>query len=110
MKRYEFVHTDAFDRLLEAVMRDDQLREIQDALCRDPEQGVVVRGTGGLRKMRWGLPGQGKSGGVRIIYLFLAEHERIHLILVYPKSKKENITDAEKVALRRLAAILKAEE
>ena len=110
MKRYEFVHTDAFDRSLSAVMRDDQLREIQDALCRDPEQGSVIRGTGGLRKMRWGLPGQGKSGGVRVIYLFLAERERIHLVLVYPKSKKENITDAEKVALRRLSAVLKAEE
>ena len=91
-------------------MADDQLRGIQDALCQDPEQGVLIRGTGGMRKMRWGLPGQGKSGGVRVIYLYLAEQERIHLVLMYPKNKKETLTDAEKAALQRRAMILKAEK
>lgn len=110
MRRYEFIHTDAFDRSVKAVIADEQLREIQDALCQDPEQGAVIRGTGGMRKMRWALPGRGKSGGVRVIYLYLAEQERIHLILVYPKNKKETLTDAVKSALRLRAAILKAEK
>ncbi len=109
MKRYEFVHTDAFDRSMKAVIVDEQLRAIQDALCQDPEQGAVIRGTGGMRKMRWALPGQGKSGGVRVIYLYLTEQERVHLVLVYPKNKKETLTDAEKAALRRRAMVLKAE-
>ena len=61
--------------------------------------------------MRWALPNsvKGKSGGIRIIYVDLAHKEHIHLLLCYPKSKTENLTDEQKQNLRKLIALLKGE-
>lgn len=108
---YLFIHSPAFDRSIAGVVSDDELWDVQAALCESPEdkRNPVISGTGGFRKMRWDQPGRGKSGGVRILYLFLPDRGRIHLILAYPKNRKEDITKAEKNALRRLAAELKAE-
>jgi hypothetical protein len=60
-------------------------------------------GTGGCRKARWGRGSQGKSGGVRAVSYYFVKGETVYMIDVYPKNEKENLTDAEKNQLRRLA-------
>ena len=54
--------------------------------------GNVIKGTGGLRKVRWKLGGSGKSGGVRVIYYWMTEEKQIYMLFVYQKSKQEDLT------------------
>jgi len=104
-----FIHSPSFDRSMNGVLTDDDLRDIQDAIRARPQSGAVIPGTSGVRKMRWGVRGSGKSDGVRVLYLVVPQHERIYMILVYSKGQKENITETERKQIRYLADALKAE-
>lgn len=73
----------------------------------DPERHPVVTGTGGFRKARWGRGGRGKRGGVRTIYYFAPSPDIVYMADVYAKNEKENLTDADKKVLKRLAEELK---
>lgn len=98
----EFIETPTFTRLLLALLTDDEYLDLQKALVANPGQGDVIRGGGGIRKLRYGLPGRGKSGGVRVIYYWIREDQQIFMLLIYPKSKKESLTDRETAMLREL--------
>lgn len=63
-----FIETSAFTRHLDELLPDESYALLQFALSENPESGVVIQGGGGIRKVRWRLPGRGKSGGVRVIY------------------------------------------
>jgi hypothetical protein len=63
----------------------------------------MIRGSGGIRKVRWGSRGKGKSGGVRIVYYWRRAAEQIHLLLIYGKGEKENLTAQD---LRRVKDLL----
>ena len=54
--------------------------------------GNVIKGTGGLGKVRWKRGGSGKSGGVRVIYYWMTEEKQIYMLFVYQKSKQEDLT------------------
>ena len=70
-------------------------------IARDPLVGVVVRDSGGIRKVRWSREGSGKSGGVRVIcFTRLAEGEVV-LLTLYAKSKTDNLTGAKLKEIRR---------
>ncbi len=60
-------------------------------LLQYPESGKVVRGSGGVRKVRWAMSGKGKSGGVRVIYYFKKQDNEIWLLTIYSKNEIENI-------------------
>jgi len=107
MKR-EFVMTEWFDASWEEQsLSDEHLRLLQDELLRNPSCGDVMRGTGGFRKMRFALPGRGKSGGFRIIYLDIPDYETLYLMLAYPKSVKDTLSPAECNELKQIAANIK---
>jgi hypothetical protein len=72
-----------------------------------PEDHPVIPGTGGFRKARWARAGRGKSGGLRVIYFFLARPGRMYMAAVYAKSRKENLSAADRHVLDRLAAQIK---
>jgi len=65
---YTFIETRLFTHLLGRYLSDDEYAELQLQLAADPERGAVVPGSGGVRKLRWGVQGRGKRGGVRVIY------------------------------------------
>ncbi len=67
-------------RIIEA-MPDDSYRELQNTLSAYPETGKIIQGSGGLRKVRWGISGQGKQGGVRIIYYWAVSTNQVFLCL-----------------------------
>ncbi len=77
-------------------LTDDDLRHLQEELLADPKVGAVMRGTGGVRKMRFAFEQRGKSGSVRVIYVDFEVYEKIFLITAYPKSEKDDLTDAER--------------
>lgn len=96
----EVIETPTFTRLLTSLLTDDEYAGLQRVLIKNPEQGDIIKGGGGIRKLRYPLPKRGKSGGVRVIYYWLRNDGQIYMLLVYPKSKKDDLTDRETTALR----------
>lgn len=81
-------------------MDDEDYGQFQQELANAPESGVIIEGTGGLRKIRVALAGRGKSGGARVIYYYFSSASQIVLLLAYPKNVQDNLTAAQKKALR----------
>lgn len=104
----EFIETTMFTRQIKQIATDDELKELQKELIESPDKGDLIQKTGGLRKIRMATGNQGKSGSARVIY-FLATAEVIYLVMAYPKSTKDSLTDAEKAELKKLTQRLKDE-
>ena len=98
-----FVETNLFTRLLREHLDDEEYRGLQIHLIEHPDAGAVIRGTGGVRKVRWRSGGKGKSGGVRVIYYWLNADEQIFLLTIYGKSEKEDLSSQD---LRKIARLL----
>ena len=96
----EFIETPTFTRMVTALLSDDEYGRLQNDLAEDPERGDLIEGGGGIRKLRYALQGRGKSGGVRVIYYWLKDNHLICMLVVYPKSKKDDLTDKETAILR----------
>ena len=86
-----FVETRLFTRLVQEYLSDDEYSGLQQALLADPELGAVIPGTGGVRKVRWGVSGRGKRGGIRVIYFLRTKQGQIWMLTLYPKNVAENI-------------------
>lgn len=88
---------------------DDELSQLQQILLADPKAGAVMTGTGGLRKIRFAFPGSGKSGSVRVCYIDIEGVLEIHLIDVFAKNEKENLSKAERNAIKIVVEQIKFE-
>ena len=77
-----------------------------DYLAAHPRTGDLIEATGGVRKLRWGRGGQGKSGGVRVIYYFHSEAMPLYLLTLFAKNERANISKAERNDLAGLVDIL----
>ena len=100
IQHMEFIETPTFTRLLASLLTDDEYSRLQKVLMENPEGGDIIKGGGGIRKLRFALPGRGKSGGVRVIYYWLRDDGQIYMLLIYPKSKKDDLTGRETALLR----------
>ena len=107
--RITFIETKIFSKRIAGLISDDEFAEFQAELVQSPEKGPVIEGTGGLRKVRWKLKGKGKSGGIRIMYLFLKMHGMIHLVFVFAKGESDNLTSKEKKELKIIVDAIKQE-
>jgi mRNA-degrading endonuclease RelE of RelBE toxin-antitoxin system len=72
----------------------------------NPESGDLIRGAGGLRKLRWAGSGRGKRGGLRVIYYWHVPGNIILFLLAYPKNEQKNLTPAQ---IKILKSILQTE-
>jgi mRNA-degrading endonuclease RelE of RelBE toxin-antitoxin system len=97
-----FAETRTFTRAVRRLLSDDDYRTLQLALALRPEQGPIIKGSGGLRKVRAGLAGRGKSGGVRIIYYWDKSQELFYMLFAYPKNVQEDPTREQLRILSRL--------
>ena len=100
MQGMVIIETPTFTRLVTELLSDDEYTGLQQVLVENPERGDVIKGGGGIRKLRYGLPGRGKSGGVRAIYYWIKDNQQIYMLVIYPKSKKDDLTDKETAVLR----------
>ena len=91
-----------FTRHVTRLLPDDVYRTLQLVLLLRPEQGPVIRGTGGLRKLRWSQPGTGKRGGLRLVYYWDKPEETIYLLFLYRKSDREDLSPQQLRILSRL--------
>ena len=88
---------------------DDLEREaFIEFIAQNPREGDLIPETGGVRKIRWIRPGSGKRGGARVIYFYHSGDRPLYLLMVYAKTRQENLTAEEKKIVRKLAAILKS--
>ena len=88
---YTFIESRLFTRLVQEYLPDQEYSELQRSLMGNPEAGDVVPGSGGIRKLRWGAPGRGKSGGYRVIYFVKRTSGVFWMLTIYPKNVKDNI-------------------
>ena len=97
-----FIETPVFTNLVTELLPDDEYRKLQLALVLRPEAGKIISGSGGLRKIRWKSGGSGKRGGLRVIYYWDVPVEAIYMLLIYKKSKQEDLTPNQLKILRNL--------
>ncbi len=86
-------------------MNDTQFKLLQLYLINYPDAGDVIRGSGGVRKLRWGLPGHGKRGGLRVIYYWMSKDEQILFLTVY---RKTETADLSQEAIREMRKLVKS--
>jgi hypothetical protein len=101
------VETPTFLRQAERIWTEEERSLLVDHVARNPESGVVIPDTGGVRKLRWGRQGTGKRGGARVIYFYYHPDAPLYLLLAYAKAQREDMTGDEKKAAAALTAALK---
>jgi len=87
-----FIETRLFTRIVGEYLSDAEYTALQKALSDDPDRGSVIRGSGGVRKLRWGQAGRGKRGGIRVIYYAKAKDGVIWMLTLYAKNEAESIS------------------
>jgi len=97
-----FIETPIFTEDVSNGLSSNEYRQMQVALMLRPEQGALIRGAGGLRKIRWRRAGMGKRGGLRVVYFWEAKSETFYMLTVYRKSEQEDLSPAQLRILRRL--------
>lgn len=97
----EIAETTIFTREITRILSDEGYKELQSFLVEHPKSGPVIKGSGGLRKIRWSLKNSGKSGGIRNIYYYHEEKSFILMIYVYEKSKTSDLTPKQIEMLRK---------
>ena len=100
MTHFEFIETSVFSTYLPDYLSDEEYTALQEHLCEMPEAGDLVRGSGGVRKIRWARAGSGKSGGVRICYYARTRRGQILMLVIYAKSTRDSLSGHVLKALR----------
>ena len=87
-------------------LTESEVLAIEAHLAANPQAGDVIRGTGGLRKVRFAGRGGGKSGGYRTVHYYAGDDVPVFLLGIYGKGRKANLTQAERNEAKRLTAVL----
>lgn len=99
--------TELFTKVAHDCMSKTELEAFKFFIACNPTAGDIIPGTGGVRKVRWGIGNRGKSGGARVIYYFMTPNYPIYLLTAYSKSKKASLTDSQKQDIKRIATAIK---
>jgi hypothetical protein len=83
---FAFVETKIFTRLVSDYLTDSEYARLQLFLLDNPGAGDLIRGSGGVRKLRWGVERRGKRGGLRIIYFLRTHQDEIWMLTLYAKN------------------------
>ena len=99
------IETPSFLRDTKKMLSEEERRDLITFLAYNPAAGEILRGTGGIRKIRWAREGEGKSGGFRVVYFFHSSDVPLFALSVFAKNEKANLTQAERNELKELTAI-----
>lgn len=97
------VETSVFTRHVQEILSDGEYLALQSFLAVHPTAGVVIPGSGGLRKLRWKYSGHGKRGGSRIIYYYHRPGPELLMLFIFRKNEAADLTPAQ---LRQLRAVV----
>ena len=103
---HTIVELPEYKKRVEKLLTDDENKLIISYLAEHPKAGVLMQGTGGVRKLRWAKGGTGKSGGVRVIYYYHNEEVPLFMLSLFGKNEKANLSKAECNTLSQLTKIL----
>lgn len=98
----EFVETSVFTRQIQDLLTDDEYRNFQLDLAANPAVGALIRGGGGIRKVRVAIENRGKSGGARVIYYWAMRRSLVLLLFAYPKNVAANLTPKQTAQLAKV--------
>lgn len=101
--------TRTYERAIRKLLSEEARKEMEASIVAAPDAAPIIRGTGGIRKMRWAGSGRGKRGGIRTIYFFHANPGAIYLLTAYTKADREDLSPADTKALSRMVAAIKNE-
>ncbi len=96
-----FFETSVFTHRVTTLLSDDEYAALQQVLVENPKAGDLIPGSGGLRKLRWGLEGRGKRGGARVIYYYVFSREQFYMLLIYGKNEQDDLSAEQLRALKR---------
>lgn len=105
--RITVVETKAFTTSAKGRMKPKEVDALIQLLAAEPECGDLIQGTGGLRKVRFGVGGKGKSGGVRIVYYYCNDTLPVFLLTVFAKNEKDNLSNSDRNALAKVARAIR---
>lgn len=100
--QFEFIESSVFSKMVYDYFSEDDYTAFQQFLLEQPDAGAVVKGSGGVRKVRWARPGSGKSGGVRVCYYTRTAAGQILLLVIYAKGVQSSIPGAVLKQLKEL--------
>lgn len=98
----EIIETLAFTRRVTTLLSDDEYKALQWFLRFQPDAGYIIQRAGGARKMRWRKKGQGKRGGLRVIYFHHEEKDTLWMLALYEKKEKEDLSESDKEIIKQL--------
>jgi hypothetical protein len=105
-KPVTLVEVAPFSKHVASVMTAQELEEFKYFIASNPDEGSVIRGTNGVRKVRWAVEGKGKSGGARLIYYYHHDDMPLFLITAYKKSARVSLTQKQRNAMAKLVQTL----
>ncbi len=105
-----FVESTIFEKFRPDYLSEDEFRVLQKLLLENPKSGSVIQGTGGLRKIRFGIKGKGKRSGIRVIYYFFNKKNSFYLLTLYAKNEVVDLTNKQKKILKHLLEVWKNEQ
>ncbi len=106
MKSVELIETSTFTRQINALLSDDEYQAFQSRIAANPELGALIKGGGGIRKVRVAVGSKGKSGGARVIYYWAVKQDLILLLYAYAKNATSDLTQKQ---ISELAKTVKKE-
>jgi hypothetical protein len=100
------VELPGFIKKSDKILSDGERNNLIYYLSLHPKSGVILKGTGGIRKLRWASKGRGKSGGLRVIYFYYNPDLPLFLLTLFSKGEKANINNSERNELAKLTDVL----
>ena len=100
------VETPEFLTATRRIMDDEERAVLIDYLAYNPSAGDLIRGTGGVRKLRWGLPGRGKRGGARVIYFYHSPEMPLFALTAFAKNQRADLSQTDRNGFRELTTRL----
>jgi hypothetical protein len=104
--RVELIETSVFTKQITALLSDEEYGAFQSRIAANPEIGALIRGGGGVRKVRVAVGSRGKSGGARVIYYWAVRKNVILLLYAYPKNETADLTPKQ---VSQFAKVVKQE-
>lgn len=98
------IETPEFLTATRKLMTDEERAVLVDYLAYNPTVGDLIPGTGGVRKLRWGLEGRGKRGGARVIYFYHDPSLPVFALTAFAKNARADLSQADRNDFRRMTA------